>query len=187
MIKSCTLQGDFWVILFFSFKAQVTQGLLVKDYPSLISDVEYEIFKRKWEYLFAIHSHHLLDTRGCWSPICQMSDLEGSRIDAGNQVFCIRATRALMEGKCDCDCGQGGPYRFNEICWIWNLRTRCALENVPQPLQITRLTLTETINEPSQITTRARATATLHIYCTSWVKFLKLALIDTSERAGMII
>ena len=161
--------------------------LIAQGFSGIGGRVTKVLWKLDETFKTAIHSHHLLDTRGCWSPICQMSDLEGSRIDAGNQVFCIRATRALMEGKCDCDCGQGGPYRFNEICWIWNLRTRCALENVPQPLQITRLTLTETINEPSQITTRARATATLHIYCTSWVKFLKLALIDTSERAWMVI
>jgi len=34
------------------FEARVTQDLLVTDYPSLDSNAEYEIFKRKWRYLF---------------------------------------------------------------------------------------------------------------------------------------
>ncbi|KAH7912467.1 Mycolic acid cyclopropane synthetase-domain-containing protein [Hygrophoropsis aurantiaca] len=34
-------------------EANVRQDLIVKDYPSLRDKVEYEIFKRKWQYLFA--------------------------------------------------------------------------------------------------------------------------------------
>ena len=40
------------------FEANVTQDLFVRDYSSLTSDrdAEYEIFKRKWRYLFAYAS-----------------------------------------------------------------------------------------------------------------------------------
>lgn len=31
----------------------LTQDLIVKDYPALSSRADYEVFKRKWQYLFA--------------------------------------------------------------------------------------------------------------------------------------
>lgn len=34
-------------------EANLTQDLLVKDYPTLSDNAEYAVFKRKWQYLFA--------------------------------------------------------------------------------------------------------------------------------------
>jgi len=70
----------------------------VKDYPSLTSNVEYEIFKRKWRYLFAyagagfakgwITCHMVAFIRKSHSVVsCLNSDTSLHRMMLQNAVF----------------------------------------------------------------------------------------------------